>query len=250
MADGILYSLPETSGSGINASPPVNNAYNGCQDISCDYLLGGDVINGSAGNWSVSQLTVWVVDNENVSSASGGVTVPSEFATGLGLVGGVVTGSGATTGGTVAPVTVTSYTVSPAPYTGSSNGSNYLASFSGQYDGVWQVTFNVAGLTIFSGQDYAFAVTDPANGYNVSLNATACGVYTFSSCMSNGIDVIDSNGNLIYAYDYGTTSDQNPVVSSDVDVTLEGTSFVPEPTTLLLLGAGVGMLGLVRRRRR
>ena len=34
----------------------------------------------------------------------------------------------------------------------------------------------------------------------------------------------------------------------DVNVALAGTA-VPEPTTLILFGAGLGVLGLVRRRR-
>jgi hypothetical protein len=253
LADDVLYSLPETSGAGVNATPnQTNTAYNICQDfggVHCTgYSYGGDVVNTSGSTWNVSTLTVWVVDNENlVGAPSGGVTEPSEFASGLQLVGSPLSGA-APPFGTAAPVATTSYSVTPAPYTGSLDGStNYYSPTTGDYDGVWQVSFNVTGLTIGAGEDYFFAVLDPANTSDVSLNATACSGATavppLNACVSNGIDIMIPTGDIDGAYNY-----VNGGASSDVDVELDST--VPEPATWLLFGGGIGVLALVRRRRR
>jgi hypothetical protein len=260
LADDVLYSLPETSGSGVNATPnQTNTAYNICQDFGSGpptdyctgYSFGGDVTNTSSLTWNVSSLTVWVVDNENLlSTPSGSLTEPTEFASGLQLVGTPISGSGPVFGAAAA-VATTGYSVTPAPYSDSSNGTNYYSPFTEKYDGVWQVSFNVTGLTIGAGEDYFFAVLDPANTSNVSLNATLCSGATaappLNACVSNGIVVMDPSNNVVGAYNYA-----NGGASSDVDVEVDGTAttVTPEPTTWLLFGGGIGVLALVRRRRR
>ena len=254
MADDLLYSLPETSGSGVNGSPQTNLGYNACENLLCGSMLGGSVYNTGSLDWHVTTLTVWAIDNEQQLSGSDVTpTPPASIATGLVLVGGNGdSGLGATTG-----IVSSSYTVLPAPYADSLNGANYRSP-SGKYDGVWELTFNVTGLTISAGEDYVFAVGDSSGALNndaslLALNATLCNGYTdVSPCVSDGIVAI-GDGAITGYYNYLDTGingypSPDQLISSDVNVELEGTT-VPEPTTWLLFGVGVGVLGLVRRRR-
>jgi hypothetical protein len=277
LADDVLYALPETSGPGVNLSgtyhssynsvvtettSQTNTAYNICQDfggIYCTgYSFGGDVVNTStSAAWNVTSLSVWIVDNQNSSilgASTASFSEPSSFASGLQLVGGPITNSTSPYGATTA--VSTSYTVTAAPYSGSSDHStNYFSPTTGKFDGVWEVSFNVTGLTIAPGEDYVFAVLDPGNTSDVSLNATLCSgdtaISPLNACASSGIDALGPGGSILGAYDYADTGPPygTPLITSDVDVELDGTA-TPEPATWLLFGAGIGVLTLVRRRRR
>jgi len=241
-ADSLLYNLPETSGTGVNATPNQTNvSYNACENELCGSLFGGDVTNTSSDNWNISTLVVWVVDNEQITGAGASTATPTEPSafSNLELVGGLVDGSIANVAGS--PV------ITAAPYSGSLNGTNYLSP-SGGYDGVWQVSFSVPSIFLAPGQTYAFAVADTSSDANndttdLALNATTCtGAAGATPCVSDGIVVI-TGGAVAGAYNYADSS-----VSADVNVALYGTA-TPEPTTWMLFGAGFGVLGLVRRRR-
>jgi hypothetical protein len=257
-ADNILYALPETSGSGVNGSPQTNVSYNACQQpgglcVDGVQLLGGDVTNLTDLTWDVNTLILWAVDSEGLSSPTATPTMPANFANGLTLVGGNVNGA-------IGSVS-SNYTIAAAPYSGSSNGTNYYSPSTGKYDGVWQLTFNVTGLTILPGETYVFAVDDPSDESELAANATLCNNTNSSysnyndypsqqACASDGI-VLIGGGYVTGAYNYGDTGPayDSALISSDVDIELDG-SAVPEPTTWVLVGVGIGVLGLVRRRRR
>jgi len=240
-AADVYYDVPLTSGTGVNATPnPSNNAYNPVENnLPAGALLGGDAQNNSGSTWIPQTITVWAVDTENLSSASGGTTLPAGWATGLELVGGSSTG--------VITGISNAYTVTPAAYQGSVNGTNYLSSFSSTpgnnvYDGVWALSFNVTHLGITNGEDFVFGV---AGASDLSLNATAC---VTTACVSNGIiELTDppASYSIANVWNYVSTAGSNPVISSDVNVLIQS----PEPTTWMLFGVGIGVLGLVRRRR-
>jgi hypothetical protein len=268
-ADGILYALPETSGSGVNLaaisqSGQTNTAYNACEQpiglcTNGVQLLGGDVTNLTNLTWNVNTLIVWAVDSENMSSptvtnpATATPTMPADFSSGLTLVGGNVDG----------PIGSLSsnYAIAAAPYSGSSNGTNYYSPTSGEYDGVWQLTFNVADLTIAPGETFVFALNDPNHEYALALNATLCNntnslfanyndYPSMQPCAGDGI-VLVAGGYVTGAYNYGDTGPtyDDGLISSDVDIELDGVA-TPEPATWALCGVGIGVLGWVRRRRR
>ena len=268
LADDLLYSLPETSGSGVNntgeTGGQTNVAYNAAENSLSGSMLGGDVSNLSPYGWIVDTITVWAVDAENMPGESDTPTEPSSISSGnLVLSGGLITSGTSPYGST--SIVSSGYTVAAAPYSGSSNGTNYLAQYgsnAGSYDGVWALTFNVGGLYIASGQTFAFGVGDSSSALNndasdLALNATLCNGYTdypsSSACVSDGIAVI-TGGQITEFYNYADTGvngipSPDNLISADVDIELDGSS-TPEPATFLLLGAGVGVLGLVRRRRR
>jgi hypothetical protein len=255
-ADDILYNVPETSGSGVNNAPNQTNvSYNACQfgNDLCTDLAGGDFTNNSPYTWYVNQLIVWAVDNEQVGAKTGGVTdtAPYNLTSGLALYGGNIT-SGYS--GVVSLVSG-SYSIAAAPYSGTTDGStNYYSPIASEladsptWDGVWQLSFNVTGLTIAPGETYVFGVGDSSSVENnstslIALNATTCtGASGAHPCVSDGI-MIMSGGDVVGNYNYGTVGD----ISADVDAELLGTG-VPEPATWLLLCAGAGLLGLKRRR--
>ena len=238
-----------------------NVSYNDAENGLSGSMLGGDVTNLSPYGWIVDTITVWAVDSENMPGASDIPTEPSSIFSGnLVLVGGAVTSGSFPYGST--SIVSTSYTAAPAPYSDSSNGTNYLVQYganAGQYDGVWALTFDVGGLFIASGEDFAFGLGDSSSYLNndaslLALNATLCNGYTHyasaSACVSNGIAGITA-GQIAGFYNYGDTGStyHDALISADVNIQLMGIS-TPEPTTFVLFGIGVGVLGLVRRRRR
>lgn len=250
-ASDIIYSRPLTSGPNVNANPPSNNAYNTAQNgIAAGDLLGGDVQNNDAYDWWPMTLSVWAVGPVDPSLGPNGV--PSAFPwTTLTLYGGDYA-NGAGTIATLATTTTGVY----APYVGAGDGStNYSATYGNPvtpaYAAVWKLTFNVTGLEIAQGEDFWFGVSDGTPS-DLQLNATQCSDPTLGhadACVSMGIDEFTPGGAPVGSYDMWTTgpgqTPPNALISSDVNVELDA----PEPTTLLLFGAGLGILGLARRRR-
>jgi hypothetical protein len=253
-ADELLY-IPETSGPGVNNPNGFTNlAYSTNENGESGAMYGGAFTNNTDSIWQVDSFVVWVVDNEQITGAGAG-TAPTAYPvaptfgnfSSLTLLGGnVVIAGSSVVSSSIAQISSgglgAGYTIAAAPYASSLDGStNYLSSMSPDtYDGVWQVTFNVTGLFIGSGETFAYSVADSPTQKNndntdLALNGTACGYGGNPACQTNGLSLINGTVETIYAND-------------DVNVELFG-SAVPEPTTWMLFGAGMSILALVRRRR-
>jgi hypothetical protein len=243
-ADEVLYSVPLTSGAGVNTASPTNVAYSPAEQLGmpAGYLLGGDAANGTGAAWTVDSLTLWVVGYTPVGStgntaAVGGGSVGFEYSNGLTLYGGDIdSGAGA-------PISSlgTVYTGVQASYVGSTHGTNFLSTYPttlGDYFAIWEVTFTGLDLTMGSGADWGFALSSPS--HSLALNATACPDGTAATCTSSGVIAYSPNG---AQYDLAATYG----AYGDVNMELDGSTATPEPTTLLLFGAGVGVLAADNR---
>jgi hypothetical protein len=222
-----------TSSPQLNGNPPLNTAYTpstlGNSLTTPTDLLGGDIQNTTGATWYVTGFTVWAVGG--TSDTLPGFAPPTLF-------GGDASGTIAGIAGAPASETYTPYTVS------ADSNPNYLSSSTGNHYAVWQLNYNVS-LTITPGEDYVFGVSGSDGN---PLTATAGVPCTAVTCVSSGIVEYTAGGAVVGAWNYLNTSAPN-AVNSDVNVALYGTTSTPEPATWLLLGAGVGVLGLVRRRR-
>jgi hypothetical protein len=206
-----IYALLPASGACVNALPtPCNNAYNATESgLTLGALLGGDVTNTTATAWGVGSLSVWAVGYTPVT-ATQVPPFPFEWSTPLTLIGGAYVDNTS-----IMSAVATTSTGVYTPFVGTLDGSkNYASSGSpGTYYAVWQLTFNTSGLVILPGEDYVFGVST-GGADNLQLLGTSC---PSGVCISSG------------------------------DVKLD--PIVPEPTTWMLFGVGIGVLGLVRRRR-
>src|ERR1017187_2134948 len=237
---GVLYEVPLTSSApgvnpGVNAPSRTNDAYNPTNNGVSPDLLGGDAINASGLFWTVDSLTVWAGVYPAVGS-TGQTPSPDEY-TSLALYGGDAGVATATLVGTA-----TTASESQVGYSSSYDGSTNYHSSGGNYYGIWQVTFSGLSISIGPGVDYAFAVKDTSGTpHDVQLHATACPGGNPNNCIRSGIvDFVQAGSNYTV----------NGVFTNldDVNVILTGTE-TPEPTTWLLFGVGIGVLGLVRRPR-
>jgi hypothetical protein len=244
----ILYSLPLPSSAalvdpGVNAPSPINNAYSPGANPTA-YLLGGDVYNNPSINanatWYVDSLTVWAVGSIPIAG-TGSPAVGFEYSHGLTLYGGDYVG------GTndMLPVGSPVYTGTQVGYASSYDGSTNYYSSGSTYYAIWEVTFSGLSFAIAPGVDYSFALKSVSPDPGVPLHVT-------SSCLPQ-INC-NSYGVTYFAPGVGNTySETGAYPYGDVNVMLTGSTtapvLTPEPTTWLLFGVGLGVLGLVRRRR-
>ena len=246
----ILYSLPLPSGTLVNSSTPINNAYSPGPNPTA-YLLGGDVHNDPVINagktWYVDSLTVWAVGSIPIGSTGNtpvdnGQPLTFEYSNGLTLYGGdYVVGTN-----DMLPVGSPVYTGTQVGYASSSDGSTNYHSSSGNYYAIWEVTFSGLSFAIAPDVDYSFALKSVSPDPGVPLHVTSSCLPGQKNCNSYGVMYFFPGDGNTYsvtgAYPYG-----------DVNVMLTGSTtnpvLTPEPTTWLLFGVGLGVLGLVRRRR-
>lgn len=236
-----VWTLPLPT-SGYNVFPnPANAAF--AYDLSNTPILGGDFTPDVTA--TANLFSVWVVDNSTTVPATGGNATFNWNDLSLYL------GNGGQTADLVAGTT---YVATRATY---ADGSNY-ESTSGVYEPLWEVTFAMPVTTFTSGQDYLFAVAAPsASGQpafslstvNTCVTGTDPSSWDYSAC-NGSLDVLDATGPGEYTYNtsYYSYVDSNSMMQPIGEVNMELQS-APEPTTWLLLGAGIGVLGLVRRRR-
>lgn len=237
--DIVVYQVSLPSGSGINTgsqSTQSDLTYDaGAVSLGSGYIVGGDASNGGSNTWSVDSLSLYVVGTDEIGQTA---SASFQYIGGLDLYGGSILG------GPDSPIGLlgTADTGTQVFYTdGSDNPVNYLSmSDPGTYRAVWQVMFTGLDITMGPGADNAFAVTD-ASGDSIPLAVTACPGGDANNCVSSGVIAFDQDGANYDLYaTYGS--------AGDVDMILGGVE-TPEPATWLLLGAGLGVLGLVRRRR-
>jgi len=207
---GTIYQV--TPGGPYTAWFPLSG---GTPDGSGDILLGGDVNNGTGSDWDVQSVIVWAAESIPIDPA---------------LYGGVIS----IDSNPLMQQEGSLYSITPA--------GSYVSASSGDTVPIWQLLFNVPEFVVPAGDDYVFAVKPESNGPTALLMSTGC---LPDSCASWGLMEFAADGN---AYNAGVVSpDANTF--GDVNIILSDTDPVPEPTTWLLLGAGIGVLGLVRRRR-
>jgi hypothetical protein len=128
-------------------------------------------------------------------------------------------------------------------------GNGYPSTF-GNYYALWRITFGGLNLVTTAGNDYEFAVS--ADGQTATklfqLHMTGCGISQdtgeYDAGFCNGVGTILMEPNMSGSFS-PNLHEVGGAGNYDFNIALIG---VPEPTTLLLIGAGLGLIGLVRRR--
>jgi hypothetical protein len=226
------------------------------------YVVGDNFTLAAGPNYLVDSITVWIVGNCPVTTCTPTNSTPASEFSSIQLFGGLQSAGGVFPPppgpvGTRAPVSgfvsllSSSYTSTHVQYSG---GVDYLSlSGSGLSYPIFQVTFASLGLVIPGGQLYDFAVEGtPIDGNTFALHASTAAI---SGGIQQGADnfVILYEGNpLTPTFEAGAGNLANFTNGADVNVLVVGSAIVatPEPSTIGLYSAGLGMLALAAFRRR
>ena len=207
------------------------------------YVVGDDFTLAAGPNYMVSSITAWIVGNCPVTQCTPTNSTPASEFSSIQLFGGLDSGGHVN-------LLSSSYSSTHVQYSG---GADYLStSGSGLSYPIFQITFASLGLVIPGGQLYNFAVQGtPIGGNTFALHASTAGL---SGGIQQGADdfVILYEGNpLTPTFGVGPGNIANFPNGADVNILVVGTAItIPEPSTIGLYSAGLGMLALTAFRRR
>jgi hypothetical protein len=149
------------------------------------------------------------------------------------------------TGGIVAPIS-TNFIVGPATYS-DVNNPDYVSTHDGLPHQLWQITFTPDSTVLLApNTTYEFAVD---GGF--LIHACLQGSCSASKTVTDGqIMNLFPNGDGTYGDYFASGVNNGTPTDSPVDLNFQASGeAVPEPSTWMLLGAGLSALVLARRRR-
>jgi hypothetical protein len=237
--------------SGANAAPSIDSwvgSFSSTAFDSQDTVHGGGAV---AGYFGLSSST------GNSSGPVGINTTPAEPATGPGFL--FLSGGATKAGGTNWIATTSAYTVNTANYSINDmsfySGNAYTASlehFVVQIDGSWYATVQTFGNAAAVSSAGNFAAQAQLDTFTWTTAASAWETlnYTPGSTLSIGSALIsDLSGDNITAF--GLYSDGTGVTSTTRADTFEiDATAVPEPSSIVLVLSGAGVLMSLRRSRK
>jgi hypothetical protein len=250
----VNYPLPTTDLNQAAGADRTNASLNQGVDI-----VGDDFVNTTGSSYVINNLTVYAIAN------SPGDNIGDELSS-------VSLYTGAYSSGVGDPVTLTATLdqaeLTAAPEVDYTDSTEYQTLNSGTpgspnttYDPIYALTFTGLNLSILAGQDYYFAVAGiPVSGsYTLSLSASAV---SNSSTTIDSFDLFAQSGSQ-YLFEYGddgadvtcyslasSSCTAVPIPGSGNYLAVNFAVNTPEPSTLSILGLGLGALMLKLRRRK
>jgi hypothetical protein len=230
-ADSLIgLQLPGSPDSSLNIGAYGYDTLNSGNAEFNDYIVGGALTNGGAGAVDINTVSVYAVD---------GAGDPWSTFGNMGLYFGALSGT--------YPLVSTSYWFED---TGLTYGS---VSGLGGFD-IWRITFSVPDLSLSAGDSLGFAVYAGGGAGPGGVN----GNYWFLSTCSlmanpegcegnvNGFYSNDLSNNVVELASHYTAFEDYHAMRGDAYVTAQFVT--PEPAAWLLMGAGLGLMRLLRRR--
>jgi hypothetical protein len=254
-ADAILYDRPlsSTPNGQESAGTYAYNLQDQLVPYADSFILGGDFSLDSAiysaASYDMSSFSVWLVGDkietpvgvDPADSTNGG---HSEWdASQLQLYwgqpafvdGDLTFQSASLETPSIVTIERAFYDATPMNYAAGPSHTDYYS--------VWKATFWGLNETLSTDTDYEFAI-GASNGASLTLTGFTCDPDT--TCNGNGVIAFQRASNAASTATLTGGGIVPGTQSFDYNIEVA----VPEPATLMMIGAGLGLFGLARRRRR